>query len=152
MKVARMRVWMAVFVALVFVCGLALGLGAGLWAGTRANVRALVPPPAPLGPRQARGPRFATERILERLERDAPDFTVTQRAQLEALFETRRQAFEQVAREMRERYAAEQRQLRAHVAEILTPEQMETFDSARRWRRGPRGRPGSPRDEPRGDR
>lgn len=148
MKVARMRIWMAVFVALVFVCGLALGLAAGLWAGTRANVWALMPPPEPSAPRRARGPRFATERILDRLERDAPGFTVTQRAQLEALFETRRQAFEEVAREMRQRYAAEQRQLRTRVAEILTPEQMEIFDSARRWRRGPRGRPEVPRDQP----
>ena len=146
MNVTRMRVWMAVFFALVFLCGLAVGVAGGLWVGTRANVWALSAPPPP--ERRAPGGRagFATDRILDRLEREAPDFTDDQRARLEAVFETRRQAFTRVAREMRERYTTEQGRLRDQVAEILTPEQMEVFDDARRrFRRGPgpgRGRPG----------
>ena len=146
MNVTRMRVWMAVFFALVFLCGLALGVAGGLWAGTRANVWALGAPPPP--ERRAPGGRagFAADRILNRLERDAPDFTAEQRARLEAVFEARRQAFARVAREMRERYTTEQGRLRAQVEEILTPEQMEVFDDARRrFRRGP----GPGRDRPR---
>lgn len=149
MNVTRMRVWMALFVALVFVCGLAMGVAAGLWVGTRANVWALGPPPPPeRGPERGRR-GFGTERLLNRLAREDPDFTDAQRAQLEALFEARRQAFVSVAREMRERYAEEQERLRENVAEILTPEQMEIFDTARqRLRRGPR----QGRDRPRSDR
>ena len=149
MNDTRMRVWMALFVALVFICGLAMGVAAGLWVGTRANVWALGPPPPPeRGPERGRR-GFGTERLLNRLAQEDPDFTNAQRAQLEALFEARRQAFVSVAREMRERYAEEQERLRENVAEILTPEQMEIFDTARqRLRRGP----GRGRDRPRSDR
>ena len=31
------RMWVALFVALVFVCGLSMGLAAGLWLGPRAG-------------------------------------------------------------------------------------------------------------------
>lgn len=143
MNVTRMRIWMAVFFTLVFLCGLAIGVAGGLWVGTRANVWALGPPPPP--ERRAAGGRqeFATNRILNRLEREAPDFSEDQRARLEALFEARREAFARVAREMRERYTTEQGRLRDQVEEILTPEQMEIFDAARR--RFPRG-PGRGRD------
>ena len=143
MNATRMRIWMAVFFTLVFLCGLAIGVAGGLWVGTRANVWALGPPSPP--ERHAAGGRqgFATDRILNRLEREAPDFTDDQRARLQAVFEARRQAFVRVAREMRERYTTEQGRLRDQVAEILTPEQMEIFDEARR--RFPRG-PGRGRD------
>ena len=137
MNATRMRIWMAVFFTLVFLCGLAIGVAGGLWVGTRANVWALGAPPPP--ERRAAGGRqgFATDRILNRLEREAPDFTDDQRARLQAVFEARRQAFVRVAREMRERYTTEQGRLRDQVAEILTPDQMEIFDEARR--RFPRG-------------
>ncbi len=146
MNATRMRIWMAVFFSLVFLCGLAIGVAGGLWVGTRANVWALGPPSPP--ERRAAGGRqgFATDRILNRLEREAPDFTDDQRDRLQAVFEARRQAFVRVAREMRERYTTEQGRLRDQVAEILTPEQMEIFDEARR--RFPRG-PGRGRDRPR---
>lgn len=137
MNVTRTRVWMAVFIGLVFVCGFLVGGTAGMLVGPRhlAGVGLASPPPErPAGPRR---PGFRAERILNRLAREDPDFTDEQRARLEALFAGRRQAFERVAREMRERYAAEQEALRARVAEILTPGQMEIFDDARRRRRGP---------------
>ena len=142
MNVSGMRVWMAVFFTLVFLCGVAIGVAGGLWVGTRANVWALGAPPPP--ERRAPGGRtgFATDRILNRLEREAPDFSDAQRAQLEAVFEARQQAFARVAREMRERYTTEQERLREQVEDILTPAQMKVFDDARRrFRRGPgRGR------------
>lgn len=142
------RVWIALFVALVFVCGLSLGLAAGLWFGPRA-----VSGPSPGFPwgerRPAPGPRtFAAERFLDRLAREDAQLSAGQRARLEALFEARRRAFERVAREMRQRFAAEQERLRAGAAEILTPEQMERFD---RMRRRPRGSAGPGRERGRRD-
>ena len=146
MNVTRMRVWMGVFVTLVFLSGLAIGVAGGLWAGTRANVWALAAPPPPEGRAAGDRPRFATARILDRLAREDPNFTDEQRSQLEAVFEARRREFTRVAREMRQRYTAEQGRLRDQVEEILSPEQMEIFDNARqRFRRGPR--PGRDRPE-----
>ena len=144
------RVWVALFVALVFVCGLSLGLAAGLWLGPRALRGPL--PGAPWGARGLTpGPRaFAPERLLDRLAREDAQFSAEQRGRLEALFEARGREFERVAREMRRRFTAEQQRLRAGVAEILTPEQMELFD---RMRRRPRGGPGPGRERgPRGER
>ena len=144
------RVWIALFVALVFVCGLSLGLAAGLWFGPRA-VRGPLPgfPWGERGPTP--GPRgFGTERLLNRLAREDAGFSPAQRARLEALFEARRREFERIAQEMRQRFTAEQARLRAGVAEILTPEQMERFD---RMRRRPRGAAGPGRERgPRSER
>lgn len=139
----RTRVWMALFVTLVFVCGLSIGLAAGLWFGPRGDG----------GPRWggerriAPGPRaFAAQRLLDRLAREDPALTDAQRARLAALLERRRESLEDVAREMRARFAAEQERLRADAAEILSPAQMEIFDRLRRprgarpWRE--RARPG----------
>lgn len=143
------RMWVALFVALVFVCGLSMGLAAGLWLGPRAGGGPFRG--APWGERgPTPGPRaLAPDRLLNRLEREDAQFSAAQRAQLEALFEARRRAFERVAREMRQRFTAEQERLRAGVAEILTPEQMELFDRLRRRQRsgaGP-GREGGPRGQ-----
>lgn len=149
MNVTRTRVWMALFVALVFICGLSIGVAGGLWVGTRVNVRALGAPPPPERRAATHRPGFASERFMDRLAREVPDFTDGQREELQALFQTRRQAFERVAREMRERYAQEQEQLRNNVQDILTPEQMDSFDDVRRrLRRGP----GPRRDRPRSER
>ena len=88
-----------------------------------------------------RGPRsFSAERLLNRLAREDTGFNAAQRARLEALFEARRREFERIAGEMRQRFTAEQERLRAGMAEILTPEQMERFD---RMRRRPRGGAGT---------
>ena len=143
------RMWVALFVALVFVCGLSMGLAAGLWLGPPVGGGPFRG--APWGERgPTPGPRtFAPDRLLNRLEQEDAQFSAAQRAQLEALFEARRRAFERVAREMRQRFTAEQERLRAGVAEILTPEQMERFDRMRRRPRGGAapGREGRPRGE-----
>ena len=130
----RTRVWMALFVTLVFVCGLSIGLAAGLWFGPRADG----------GPPRA-GPRaFAAERLLNRLAREDPALTDAQRARLAALLDRRRESLERVAREMRAQFAAEQERLRAGAAEILSPAQMEVFDRVRRRRGGPWREPARP--------
>ena len=144
------RVWVALFMAHVFVCGLSMGLAGGLWLGSRAAWRPV--PGAPWAERAPTpGPRaFSPERLLNRLAQEDAGFSPEQRAQLEALFDARQRQFERVAREMRQRFTAEQQRLRAGVSEILTPEQMELFD---RMRRRPRGGRGPGRDAgPRGER
>ena len=75
MNVTGMRVWMAVFFTLVFLCGLAIGVAGGLWVGTRVNVSTLGAPPPPERRVAGGRPGFATDRILNRLEREAPNFT-----------------------------------------------------------------------------
>lgn len=136
------RVWVALFVALVFVCGLSLGFAAATWLASSSDVRDVrdVRGPRAGGPR---GPRpFVTERILDELERD-PAFTAEQRERLEVLFAERQEQFRAFSREMRDRFESARASLRDDVAQILTPAQMEIFDEARRRRR-----PGPPRDRP----
>ena len=132
MNETRTRLWIALFVTLVFVCGVSLGFAASAWLG-----------PGPggglRGPFRGDGPRrpraFVSERILRQLESD-PDFTHDQRERLEALFAEREERFRAFNREMRERFEAARTSLLADIAAILTPAQMETLDAARR-----RGRP-----------
>ncbi len=127
------RIWIAVFVALVFVCGLSLGFAVSVWLTATQDVRGFRGPPPPLG--GPRGPRpFVSERIMSQLESD-PDFTDEQRERLEALFDERQQRFRAFNREMRDRFESARASLREDVAQILTPAQMEIFDDAARRRR-----------------
>ena len=146
------RVWIALFVALVFVCGLSIGLAVTAWRGPGAELDGFRGPFRRGGPGGPGGPRaFVTERILNRLERD-PDFTDEQRSRLETLFRERETRFHEFNREMRKRFEAEQASLHDEIASVLTSSQMAIFEDARRagrrWR-GP-GRPGDPEGGARG--
>ena len=141
------RIWIALFVALVFVCGLSIGLAVTAWRGPGPGFDGMRGPfrrgGGPGGPGGPRG--FVAERILDRLESD-PDFTDEQRSRLETLFQERETRFREFNREMRQRFEAEQASLHDEIAAVLTPSQMAIFGEARRaqrrWR-GP-GRPGDP--------
>lgn len=137
MKDMTTRLWITLFVALVFVCGLSIGIAASAWFGPRADAGGFRGPFPPGGGRMAR-PDFISERIVDRLERD-PSFTDEQRERLEALFAERQNRFRRFNREMRERFETEQSSLHADIGAILTPAQMEIFDAARRSGRGRRG-------------
>ena len=149
----RTRVWLALFVLVVFLAGLGAGLVAGPWLGIGSRP----------GPGPGRGAPPVPPMNGRMLERMAPrlDLGDEQRERLSALFDARRERFRaldsQMRREMRARFAAEQEALRAAIGEILTPAQMELFDveivrlgEERRRRgsdrdrreRGRRGRPG----------
>ena len=65
--------------------------------------------------------------LLERLSSDV-EFTGAQRARLEHLFETRRQRFREVNREVRARFGTEQADSGSAIADILTAAQMEVFE------------------------
>jgi hypothetical protein len=142
MKDITTKVWIASFVALVFVCGLSIGIAVSAWLGPRAGTVGFLGPFPPGGVRMTR-PAFISERIVERLGSD-PNFTEEQRERLEALFAERENLFRQFNLEMRERFETEQSSLHADIAAILTPAQMEIFDAARRsgrrWRGGMRDR------------
>ena len=151
----RTRVWVGLFVLVVFLAGLGAGIVASPWLG--------------FGPRPGFGPGRGgppvpplNGRMLERMA-SRLDLSDEQRERLAALFDARRERYRalgrEMRREMRARFAAEQETLRAAIAEILTSAQMDRFDAEidrmreeRRRRgdgrdrreRGFRGRPGPP--------
>ena len=116
----RTRVWVGLFVLVVFLAGLAAGVVAAPWLG--------------FGPRPGFG--FArggperpplSSRLLERMS-SRLDLTTEQTARLEAVLDARRETFRTISRDMRDRIEAEREAFRSALAEILTPEQMETFE------------------------
>ena len=136
------RLWIALFVLVVFVCGLSVGIGVSSWFGPRAELRGARGPFPPGGGRM--GPQdFVSEQIVRRLDND-PDFSDDQRQRLEALFAERQDRFREFNQEMRARFETEQASLHDEIAAILTPSQMEIFDTVRRSR-GPGRRGRGPR-------
>lgn len=140
----RTRLWIALFVLVVFLAGLGAGIVAGPWLDRGAR---------PDGGFGRGGPRAArSERLVERMS-SRLDLSDEQSERLRALFDARRDRFRALSREARERLAAERRSFRTAIADILTPDQMEVFETeflrmgGRRGpgRRGPGGRgPGGP--------
>ena len=121
----RTRVWISLFVLVVFLAGLGAGMVAAPWLG--------------LGPRPGLGPGRGgppvppvSGRMLERIGARL-DLSNEQSERLSVLFDARRERFRTIGREMRRemraRFVAEQETLRAAIAEILTPAQMELFDA-----------------------
>ena len=146
MNDSKTRIWVALFVAMVFICGLSMGLALGVWFAPRTGPDRAEGPFRPGGPPGRRG--FVSERILNRLA-DDPAFTEDQRERLLTLFADRETRFRELNLDMRRRFEAERESLREEIGTILTPGQMEIFDAFSRRRR--ERRPGGPR-ELRGDR
>ena len=121
----RTRMWVSLFVLVVFLAGLGAGIVAAPWL-------ALGPRPG-FGPGRS-GPRVPpmSGRVLERMA-SRLDMSDEQSERLSALFDARRERFHAINRElrrdMRARFAAEQGTFRAAIAEILTPAQMALFDA-----------------------
>ena len=121
----RTRMWVSLFVLVVFLAGLGAGIVASPWLalGQRPG----------LGPGRGGPPVPPLRgRVLERMA-SRLDMSDEQRERLSALFEARRERFRAIDREMRrnmrDRFAAEQRTFRTAIAEILTPAQMDLFDA-----------------------
>ena len=124
----RTRLWIGLFVLVVFLAGLGAGLLAGPWLGRGG--------PRDLG--------FGSGRLVERISTRL-ELSDEQAAQLRVLFDARRDRFRGYNREMRERLAAERGSFRAAIAEVLTPAQMATFEAEFLRMNGRRGRgPGGP--------
>lgn len=121
----RTRMWVSLFVLVVFLAGLGAGIVAAPWLAS--------------GPRPGFGPGRGgppvpplSGRVLERMA-SRLDMSAAQRERLSALFDARRERFRTIDREMRRnmraRFAAEQETFRTAIAEILTPAQMDLFDA-----------------------
>jgi Spy/CpxP family protein refolding chaperone len=136
----RTRMWVSLFVLVVFLAGLGAGIVAAPWLA--------------LGPRPGFGPGRGNPpvppmsgRVLERMA-SRLDMSDEQSERLAALFDARRERFRSIGRDMRRdmraRFAAEQETFRAAIAEILTPAQMALFDAEiARMGEERRRRPGS---------
>ena len=121
----RTRMWVSLFVLVVFLAGLGAGIVAAPWLA--------------LGPRPGFGPGRGdppvppmSGRVLERMA-SRLDMSDEQSERLAALFDTRRERFRSIGRDMRRdmraRFAAERETFHAAIAEILTPAQMALFDA-----------------------
>ena len=141
----KREVWVALFVVVIFVAGLAAGVLVTRqspfgWFGPRPGPQFVGGPSAP---GRFFGPGRLVARISERL-----DLTDEQTERLEQVFEARRERFRTQWEEFRERIDAEEETFRNEIADILTAEQLETFNAEivrlgdERRRRGGPGGPG----------
>ena len=146
MNRTSMRLWAGFFVLVVFSGGLAAGFAVRPWFDPD-------PPRGFRGRGGASPPSVRmTERLLDRLDDrlDADNaLSDDQRERLSEVFEARRLRFREITAGVREQFEAEQAQMNAEIATILTAGQMEVFESRivrmrrdRRDRFGPGGRDG----------
>jgi hypothetical protein len=145
---SRLRIWFALFVLVVFTVGLAGGVIAGRVVmrrpalergGDRGDRGPRDFGPGTVGSRRGGGP---PPRVLaERLAKDL-GLTPEQQTKIEAVLTASREHVESLQRDVRQRFDAEQRNLRDEIRKVLTPEQQQKFDQnekerSRFGRRGP---------------
>ena len=116
MNAKSTRLWIGLFVVVVFLCGLGAGVVLRPWLGI-GPLWGRFGPPRGLAPRPEQA-------IIERLATQT-ELSEEQRGRLKEVFDARRQRFRQIHREVRQRFHTEQEALRAEIAEILTPAQLE---------------------------
>ncbi|MDP6582304.1 MAG: hypothetical protein QF681_16750 [Vicinamibacterales bacterium] len=145
------RMWVGLFVLVVFVAGLGAGVAVRPLIWMRAGPPAGFGRPGLAGRPGGPAPARMTERLLDRIAADI-ELTTEQDQQLREVFETRRQRLREINDEVRVRFETEQEQMNSDIAAILTPDQMEIFENEivrmRQDRRGRGGRPGRLRRGP----
>ena len=126
MNSTSMRLWVGLFVLVGFVAGVAGGVALRPWVASdpqpefsRRGLRRGGPsgPPGPMA-----------GRLFDRIAADI-GLTADQDQQLRAVFEARGQRMREIDQEVRDLFETEQTQMSAEIAEILTPEQMESFEN-----------------------
>ena len=136
MSIRSTQVWVAAFVVVVFVCGLAVGALLGPRFGSGGQPGFDRRPPGMGLP----GPGSRESRLVERIAEDLA-LGEEQRTELEEVFTARRERFRAINDEVRERFETERGEMRAALEEILTVEQLEQLDEEiLRFREGRRGR------------
>ena len=145
----RTKIWIGLFVLVVFLVGLGAGVVAAPWFGGGPRMGRMFGPGGQGGPPRPGGRPPMSERLMERLS-GSIELTDEQTDRLEAVFDARRDRFREMSRTMRERFDRERDTFRTALADILTTEQMEQFESEivrmgegrrRRHERPGRGRP-----------
>ena len=128
----RIKIWFSLFVLVVFLVGLGTGIVVTPWLGDGPRTGSLFGPadPRPPGgpPRPPGGPPPMSERLMDRLA-SSIDLTDEQTTSLEVLFDTRRERFREISREIRELFDRERDTFRTALSEILTVDQMDQFSS-----------------------
>jgi hypothetical protein len=130
---SRARIWFASFVLVVFCLGGAGGFILGRHAPRFPGSPG--PPPFARGrmgdppPRFGRigGPGGLPPEAAGRLANEV-GLDDAQRVQLRTVLEDHRRKFEQVHRDARDRFEAEQRELHAAIRALLRPDQVQRFD------------------------
>jgi Spy/CpxP family protein refolding chaperone len=128
----RVRIWFSVFVLVVFCVGLAGGIVIGRHMG---------PPPRDLpefGPMGgAPGGVPPGPHLIDRLS-TVLQLSEDQRTKIAAILDARRQKLNQLHEDAITRASTEQREMRAEIRNVLTPDQQKRFDE---WLASvPRGR------------
>ena len=138
------RLWAGVFVLVVFVGGLAAGVAVKPWISPEPQREF-----SRLGRSGGPPPERMTDRLFDRILEAGIDLTPEEARQLRAVFATRQGRLRDMDEEIRGMFEAQQVQMNADIAAILTPEQMEIFEREivrmrrpPRGSRGPRGRGG----------
>ena len=135
MKSTSMRLWVGLFVLVVFAIGAAVGMVLGPLLTLRSRPAFDQP-----GPRRGSPPPPFAERLLDRIATEI-DLSLRQEQQLREIFESRRRRFREINEEVRDRFEIEREQMNADIGSILTPVQFGVFEDeiVRMRRRGPRG-------------
>ncbi len=127
----RRRLWFGLFVAVVFLLGVAVGLGA-------ARFLRLGPPFGRGGPP---GPPPTPAAVLERMSREL-NLSAEQQQQLQEVFRQGTDRMQQLQTATREQFDAERTRLEADIERVLTPDQQTKYRQLRpRPRIGPPGPP-----------
>ncbi|HAK55866.1 MAG: Spy/CpxP family protein refolding chaperone [Vicinamibacterales bacterium] len=126
------RIWLALFVVVIFVGGIGAGVLAGTWLAPPDGMRQ-----RPVFDDRSRddgsedrfrggGRGTSPERLIGRLA-DELELTTEQRDELDALFDEQRDQMRSLSEEVREQFRSAQQELRSAIADILTEEQQARF-------------------------
>ena len=124
----------SLFVLVVFLIGLGAGATGTNWLNNRPPIGVREYRQSLGGPRPQRRPassRFNNvfnERLVERLS-SVFDLTDDQHDRLATLFDSQRESFLEMRREIGERFDLSRDKVRAMLSEILTAEQMQQFEA-----------------------
>ena len=135
MTLSRVRVWLGVFIVVVFLAG----VGTGMLVDRYAPIGAL-PRTRPMFSGRMFAPAERPPDVLMRRLADHLQLTPEQRTKIQAIFASRSTELHHLQADLRARFEDEQRTLHQQIEQVLTPEQQKRFREL--VDRPPAGRPG----------